>query len=150
MNPFAIIRDFYRALPDDVKTMMSYFTLSRLTEYDCLGDPIGQMEKYLEQRNTLMDLGTILSLRAAIDFVFLTQGDPEHWDETINWQLDMVDDGSITSSMRDTLHRNLPSLPDRKQRWLDAFELWTKLRDSDLSDDSLLLWDNKVLSEGRH
>jgi hypothetical protein len=147
MNPLSIIRDFYRGLPDDVKSMMSHFTLSRLTEFDLLGDGAEQMEEYLKQDDTLRDLGTVLSIRAAIDFVFLIQGDKEHWDKAINWQLDMVDDGRIRSSMRDTLHRNLPLLPDRKQRWLQAFESWKKIRDSDLSDDSLLLWDDRFLSE---
>jgi|GEM_PF-5229213 len=147
MNPLSLIRDFYRGLPDDVKSMMSHFTLSRLTEFDLLGNAAAQMEEYLKQSDTLRDLGTVLSIRAAIDFVFLTQGDEEHWNKSINWQLDLVDDGSITSSMRDTLHSNLPLLPDRKQRWLDAFDSWKTIRDSDLSDDSLLRWDDRFLSE---
>lgn len=151
MHPLEILKDFYSSQHPYVRERLAMESLWRLEEIPLDNPKDEAVILHLTPSSSgLKDLGTVLTFRAMFDWSFRTLGDDDHWQKTIDWQLDLVDSGGISSGMRNGLHSQLPALPERRQASLEASKEWNALRRAGLSDNALAEWEyQQFLKLGR-
>ena len=145
-SPLEIIRDWFDALPEKVSGNLGYFCVIRLTA-NYSTDQDGT-EAYREWLGTPLDsfrhIGRAVFACALIDYIMEEQGDPRHWEKSLDFQLNMLE-SDLTPDTKQTANRMLPKHPQIREAWLEAATKWRQLRSSTLSYDALRTWEDYML-----
>lgn len=143
--PLELIADWFNSLPETVRGNLAFFCVIRLMPYDPLRQE--SPELYREWLGAKLDyfqhVGRTVSACALIDYIMEEQGDPHHWDESLELQLDMME-SDLTPDAKQTVNAMLPNHPQIRADWLEAAARWRQLRSSMLGYDAIHAWEREI------
>lgn len=144
-TPTEAFLSWFHALPPSHKTDIAALVSYRTPGFSCIdmltSDTIVEdFTKVIRAHCTsvLKDVGAAVTLRAAVDFLFLSHGDREGWKEN---QAVMQSLAEQTGSEK--FERIASEMPLRREQWLRTCAQWQSFRAEHLSDQVLETWSLK-------
>lgn len=144
--PIQAFIHWFRGCPEDVRQMLTFFLLVRLTKPDLLADREAQLLEWINappKASQLEFTGRILALRALVDFVMAEHEKDEYWERVTDNNLNIVDWGLTEKDVRQMASNTISKIPQSKAEWLGAAQSWHALCRDVLSDTAIRDWERR-------
>ena len=157
MTPTNLIKNWLDQQPESMRTQLAALILIRHTSLEeASDDPGSKLMEWLtpDAEQPLLVAGRALTFRETLKYAVGPRFTEEGWEEAERSQqrtLDRLGDfvpPERAESMRQTLQRQINSLPDKKAAWLALGESWRAF-EPEISDARLRQWEHAASSRVR-
>ncbi|MFC5049060.1 hypothetical protein ACFPK9_15890 [Rubritalea spongiae] len=147
-TPLDIIHHWWFTVNEPAKSNMALNIMLKLGLHNVSISSNVKLHEYLtEDLHYLKHVGRALSMRSLIDYILSEMTSDKKWEEITNFHLSIVDSSNFDKDARTEINSKIPEIEPNRTAWINAAKSWQDIRGEELSDQSILIWENTQSSQ---